>query len=247
MSREHRRHDRYRVRIDAELVVGKVRQPAQITDVSFGGLATRTYPPPPLRQLMKLNVDLPGHGPTELLAMAVFQEPAGPPRALVGQGLQLFGVSPEIRERWEHFVKGIRTGPELASGVDPSDPILPELRVRFSGPEALDDLLDRSYARGRIYVRTPVFLEPGTAVMVALVHPRSEQEHTLPAVVQSVIRRPDFEGLRVSLPRLDTPGQEALGRFVGRAPHITIDLDGGDIDDGEIDESEMEEPGPTLA
>ena len=119
----HRRYERFAVNLKATLIQGRKAIQGHVVDVSFTGLFFTTSSPPPLRDLVKIDLDMPSGGTTRLLGMAVHIVPphaAGPRRP--GVGVQLFGIGPEVRAEWDRFVGGVRSAHLKAaeSGEAPS-------------------------------------------------------------------------------------------------------------------------------
>lgn len=253
VGHEKRRHDRFVVRLPVELAVGKKTSSGETVDVSFGGLFVHTSGPPPLRQLVKVGLRLPPKDtPISLMAMAVFvEEDSGRPDR--GVGLQLFGLDPSSRERWETFVKHVRTLPRVEKVSEqrasltpiedepPSwDRVRPEIRIQVHRVEDLQRILEREVARGRIYVRTPLYLEPGRHVELQIIHPRGGRTFVLLGEVDQKVERPGFEGLRILLPEPNPEELSAFRSFIAddRPPTIDLEMDAiGDMEMLERDEA----------
>lgn len=250
MGSEKRRHDRYYVKMPVELVVGKASAPGETVDVSFGGLFLRTPHPPPARQLVKVALKLPPKDrPITLMAMAVFVEPPkSEPEHIPGVGLKLFGMDPSLQERWESFVKYVRTMPrtEVVSADRASEQpledlaarwggmLIPEIRIKMRTLDDLETILKRELQKGRMYVRTSVYLESGTQVELQLLHPNSNRTYSLTAEVDHRVEQDDFEGLRVKLPNLEGRELSQFQRFVQTGALVTIDLDSASLADPEM-------------
>jgi Tfp pilus assembly protein PilZ len=252
VSREKRRHDRYRIQLPVELSVGKKVSRGETVDVSFGGLFVRTEDPPPVRQLVKLELRAPPKDERlALMAMAVFVGPPDPASGMSGVGLQLFGLDPEVRERWEAFVKFVRTRPGTDAGSEPPaaepgaaeppswDQVRPEIRIRVGDVEHLERILQQELERRRMYVRTALYLEPGRRVELLLTHPVTGKSFSLQGEVDDKVERPGFEGLRILLPELAAEEKSALARFVREVRAPTLDLDEGALADIEALEREQ--------
>jgi hypothetical protein len=78
---------------------------AQATDISFTGMHLRVETPPPLRELVRLELLLPQGERLQITAMAVHVSLPGRGRGdVAGVGLQLFGVDPRTKARWDQLV-----------------------------------------------------------------------------------------------------------------------------------------------
>ena len=189
----------------------------------------------------------PKNDPIRLMGMAVHVvRPETARGRTPGVGVQLFGISPEVRARWDKFIMHLRVvvplpddailpepPPPMVAGL-PADHVFdtyrPELRLRFSGPEELDRLSSTSFAKAPLFVRTEVFLAAGTSVWIQLLDPFEDRTHTISAVVIEQVTQPDFIGLAVRPTQLDANGRLILGEHKTEDVYITIDLDEGWID-----------------
>lgn len=250
MGSEKRRHDRYFIELPVELSAGKARSDATSVDVSFGGLFIRTAHPPPARQLVQVKLQIPPKGKDiQLMAMAVFVESEPKQNGLTGVGLKLFGLDAELQERWESFVKHVRTIPttqQVPSGQAEEAPtdeeekpwarLLPELRIRTRTLDDLQKILHRELKKGRMYVRTGVRLESGSGVELHIVHPASQRTFVLVGQIDQRVERPGFEGFRIILPPMTKPKMEAFASFVGNGgTAVSIDVDANELGGDDLD------------
>ncbi|MEM7674680.1 MAG: PilZ domain-containing protein [Myxococcota bacterium] len=104
-----RRYERFAVNLRATMVLGKKTVDGGVVDISFNGLFFATSEPPSLRNLTKINVELPTGKTIPLLGMAVHAvQPAPSSKRRPGVGVQLFGVAPDIRALWDAYVTSVR-------------------------------------------------------------------------------------------------------------------------------------------
>lgn len=230
-----RRHARYYIDLPSLLIRGKQATRLRTLDVSFSGLFLRTDNPPPLRELVRIKLPLPGQGEEiQLLGMAVHRvEPGGAREP--GIGVYLYGVDPDTRQRWESFVREVAAGEhgeaETSQVSWPKAPeatvrdYRPELRVKVPTVDALRTIAERDLARGRTFVRTELYLEAGVSVDVLFSHPDSERTFRLGGVVLQQIRKGQLTGLGIKLSGLDDERRAAFERFVEDNVHVTVDFD----------------------
>ena len=237
---ERRRHDRYPVRLPAEIGRGKRMIAGYTQDVSLGGLYVVCSDPPPLRELVRLQIALPdGRPPLRLMCMAIHVAPGNDASgAPSGMGLQLFGNDAETKERWSRFISSVRTStpPNVVPLPRPSSAArkrIPELRI---SPRTIVDLETafRVACSGALTVRTDVCLDPGRVVELCFVHPLSKKTISLRGEVGPRIEAPGFEGLSVKLIDFSELEREQFHDFIADDVYITIEL-------------ELEEPSELLA
>ena len=109
MGANQRRYERFAVNLKATLVRGKTVVKGRVVDVSFTGLFFTTARPPPLRDLVKIDMALPDGDVIHLLGMAVhLVRPNPADKRRPGVGVQLFGIGPDVRAAWDEFVTGVR-------------------------------------------------------------------------------------------------------------------------------------------
>lgn len=231
----HRRHERYRFEAPATLVRGKNEIKLKTADVSFTGLFLPTRTPPPLRELVKIRMVLPSdQQPIELLCMAVHRVPPGGPRE-AGIGVLLYGLGPGIRARWEAFIREVRAGKHgkgptqdipwpTAPEPVPVPAYCPELRVRLPTYPALLTVRERDLERKRTFVRTDVFLEPDTPVVVLFVHPDSTRTFRIAARVLQQVRQPGVVGLALEFDVVDDAVIADFESFMEDDIHVTVDV-----------------------
>ena len=202
--------------------------------MSFHGLFLRTEDPHPLRELVKLRLHLPSDDrEIELLAMAVHRIAPGSTRR-AGIGVFLYGLDPMTKARWDAFVQQVRIGKH---GSGPTQEIdLPvaidkrprtyqtELKVRLPNVEGLIKFRDESWAKRDTTLRTELFLEPNTRVVVLLVHPDTGREFRVLGTVTQAMRTSTPKRLAL---RLDTPTEQQLEDFedfLSDDIHVTVDV-----------------------
>lgn len=118
-----RRYERFAVNLRATLVRGRQVASGRVVDVSFTGLYFATYTTSPLRDLVKIDLELQNGRTMRLLGMAVHAvRPRPGQRRRPGIGIQLFGNGPETLAEWNAFVTRVRTAhaESLETGQAPS-------------------------------------------------------------------------------------------------------------------------------
>lgn len=253
MGVEKRRHDRFPIALPATLTRGKKSGPATTVDVSLGGLFLCLPDPPPLRELVKIDIavakDKP---PLHLMGMAVFVRQPNPDKGIKGGvGVQLFGLDPDTTEKWSDFVSRVRAhnqknpkpkpvpttptpAPPPQAGPVPEKKRRVELRIQGANVEQLRGAMARCAKDGSMRVHTELHLEPETRVSLVLVHPTEERQFTFEGWVISRIHRPDFKG--VSLLLLDYAMKHAeFEQFLEEEIHVTVDVDIASIAPASVD------------
>ena len=109
-GRNNRRYERFAVNFKATLIQGKKTIRGRVVDISFTGLFFATLQVPPLRDLVKIDLELPTGATMRVLGMAVHAvRPKHNTTLRAGVGVQLFGNGPDVRAQWDDFVNAVRT------------------------------------------------------------------------------------------------------------------------------------------
>jgi len=225
----HSRRDvRYRVRIPVSLAIGKRTMSSVSQDVSLRGLFVHTDSPPSLRQLVRVDVTLPGDVKLSLNAMVVFvMPPRNDHRRPPGVGLQLYGIGREAEAVWQAFIRDLaaqhpeadRHAVELPPATAP-DPVRrrhPRLAIRLRvlprNVDALIEMWTRDVSRGGMFLETEHEMAVGDAFELDVVHPHTSATFTLPCIVRRVARGSAGRGLGVEIVDLDAHGRAAFQEF----------------------------------
>jgi hypothetical protein len=207
-------------------------------DVSEGGIFLSTDTPPPLLQLVHVQLVLPvgghalsAHGMTVHVAL-----PGNPAGRVPGIGLQFYGLDPKTREAWQAFTRHVelhyplsndQTPLSLRRGETPeplSRRLLRHTAVLERTPETLEALAEiytHDVANGSMFVPSALDIAPGATVVVSITHPTTHAPFIFQAVVARRLVAP--QGLDVELVGVDQAFREAFLDFV-RGP-INIDPD----------------------
>ena len=113
MSTEQRVDQRVRHELPISVVrIGAV-EPTTTYEVSYRGLFVRMAAAPPVRELIKLQIELPTR---ELIAHAVVARIVGADaRGLLGVGLRFFAFGDGDKRDWESYVAGLLYGCQRAA------------------------------------------------------------------------------------------------------------------------------------
>ena len=211
----HRRRDtRYSIRFPAQLVFGKKTDSLLTEDVSYGGVFLCTDSPPPLLQLVQVQLILPiGDRALKAHGMTVHVVEAGNAQSRVpGIGVQFYALDQHTRGAWEAFVRHVETSCPKAPDQSPlrlPRGVTPEpVRRRFerhtavlklspSTLEELEELYSRDVSTGSAFVPTMLKLPVGTRVVVHVSHPVSGQPFLLEASVLHRTEEPAGLGLEL--------------------------------------------------
>lgn len=91
----------------------------QTTNVSHHGVHIITDNPPPMRQLVQLNIDLGSYGSVEVMGMVAWHrfgdEDDGGPSGLPGMGIEFFALPAGDKERWTQFIHALQAAGEVGT------------------------------------------------------------------------------------------------------------------------------------
>jgi hypothetical protein len=102
MDLDNRRRDqRTRISLTARIVVRGGEIPVEMVDASVRGLFLRMDEAPPIRQLLKLAVDMPsGTRVYHAVVVRIVEDQMGH----AGVGLRFFALNGENKSEWESFI-----------------------------------------------------------------------------------------------------------------------------------------------
>ncbi len=100
-SNTKRRDVRARISLPLFCIRRGESEPLRMIDASYRGLFVRMKSPPPVRELLKLRVDLPTR---PLLTHGVVVRIVEDHLGFAGVGLRFFALSGQDRIDWEHFI-----------------------------------------------------------------------------------------------------------------------------------------------
>jgi hypothetical protein len=236
LARDQRKWERYPCRATVKIAWGKQVLEGESEDVSFTGLFVATDRPPPLRQLLTVDINHSTLGEIRILAMAVHQAQPVPGRRQ-GIGIQLFGNDPSTKTRWESFVQKARMAwggapvenrPAPSSSILTSNKARPEIRLAFVSPTALRAFVVERLVKGPVSIATDLFLVPGSEVRLALTHFETGRCVGIDAVVGVDAEDAAPGSLRIQAIKLDRNRAEELVRLPEQEPsldiHVTLDL-----------------------
>ena len=208
-SRERRRDRRYPYRVKLVLTRNGKELVARTEDVSFTGIFYRTDTPIPERQLVRLRLTLPSEGGDfTVMGMVARNVPARaglPP----GVGIQFYALSVADRRRWTAFIRfvasaapepvappapavapgtGLALAPEPSTEPEPVRRSFPRyaaaLQVQLHSVDDLRTFYTRNVSKGGLFLATTLPVAEGTTLKVSVVHPRTQEQFTLQAVVR---------------------------------------------------------------
>jgi hypothetical protein len=229
MPARNRRDTRYSIRFPAQLTMGRRTFSLLTEDVSLGGVFLGTDEPPPLHQLVSVQLVLPigdhalrAHGMTVHVVA-----PGGSRDKVLGIGVQFYALDQATRESWETFVRHVeesypeskdQTPLRLPRGITPQ-PIRRRferhtavLRVEPASQTELVRLYDEEISTGRLALTSRMELAPGTRVLVHVAHPTTGKPFLIEALVEERTLAPP--GLRVGLLGTDHAFKEAFLDYV---------------------------------
>jgi len=247
----HRRRDsRYSIQFPVQLLHARRPHSLVTEDVSEGGIFLATDAPPPLMQLVQVQLVLPigdhalsAHGMTVHVVL-----PANPLGRVPGIGVQFYALDRATRDAWEAFTRYVaanfpratdQTPLRLQRGVTP-EPLSRRfghhkavLELKPATLEALEAIYTDDVPTGGLSIRTLVHVELGANVVVHVTHPISRAPFLFEARVKHRLDAP--RGLRVELLGVDTQFRAEFLDFV-RGPVVVEEEIGVEDEDVETDE-----------
>jgi hypothetical protein len=228
---ENRREPRFTIRLPATLLRGK-REALRLetADVSVHGLFLRTDEPPPLRQLVKVEIILPATGRRLLLhGMVVFVRKVPDGGMPVGIGVQLVGLDGELLATWDEFVRSLAPRHsaslrrlEQAADAETAHPLRrrlervgAELRLRFRTIRDLVAFAGGEVAEQERFVATDLPLPIGMRLRLVAEHPETRASFALDATVRRRAREAETNGVALDFAPMDAARRAALAAFAG--------------------------------
>ncbi|MFH1811339.1 MAG: PilZ domain-containing protein [Pseudomonadota bacterium] len=215
---------RYPCEIDVELHLQQQRLSARTVDVSRHGLFVSMAEPPAENRVVFLTLMVPGE---KLETMAVVtHRKLEPSRDERGAGFKFFAMSQEALQRWESFLASLGSGHSVLPQPQGEDRIGAAVATFFIQLDSAMDMFnffERHVARGEIVRVTPPVRELGAEVTILFVHPTTQEEFSLKALVEELYAdNPLRMGIR--FPPLDPELRRAFLRFLG--PSAVVGSDG---------------------
>jgi hypothetical protein len=233
MSAQRRRDVRYAIQFPAQLTIGKRTLSLLTGDVSYGGVFLRTDAPPPLQQLVGVQLVLPiGDRALGVHGMTVrVVRPENPSGYNPGIGVQFYALDQATRDSWESFIRHVEERYPKATDQAPlrlPRGFTPEpIRRRFERHTAvlkmepvtqreLEEIYTQGVCTGSMFVPTRLELRPGARVIVYVDHPSSGQPFLLEAVVVDRVESPPapIAGLGLALQGVDQRCKDEFSDFV---------------------------------
>jgi len=194
----------------------------QTADVSRHGLFLATPTPARERQLLILRIPLPDGGhPIDVMASvarAIPEELAHERSLKPGMGVNFFALTEENKERWENYLASLRglevPKPQAQGNNRPTFLLQPKDHERLRLFEA------RELALGSMFLRTPVLRRVGESLRLVLLHPVSDEEFPLLALVVRVSDGSGTEpkGMVLDFKALDRAQRTEFHEFVEHLP-----------------------------
>lgn len=213
-TRNNRRAPRISSRLDVVLKFPERDQRYQTHDISYVGVFIECPDPLPLRKLIRFQAKLDGGDvPVELIGVVAHRinsadaVETGRP---TGMGLQLFGISQEMRETWREFVHGeYEKDPAMLEEITSMDQ--PRLKLRFPNTQEMQTFARDHVATGQVFIRSADLYQQGACIKVEAIHPDNGQSILLDAEVVEFIEAPrNNRGMRLSFPDPEAATQTLL-------------------------------------
>ena len=241
-GRNRRRDTRYTIQVPVTLVLGRKTYVLRTEDVSFRGVFLRTDDPPALRQLVKIEIELPGGAPFRTAAMAVWTVPVGNAAGRdPGVGLQFYGAGKDDMAMWEKFIARLKQEASLPKAAKPAAPepirrkharFTASFKVRPRNVDRLMEMYTRDISAGGMFLVTKQEVPAEAVIKLDVVHPESEAIFELSSVVR---RQVPGQGIGVEFVDMDDVRREEFYHFIHSGiPELDEDLDLVDEDDPDL-------------
>ncbi len=225
---ERRRDRRLEFQQVATLVRGRTTSIVLTADVGFRGIQLHTDAPPPLRELVRVRLQLPPDGREfEVHGMAVWtaQPEAGVEKP--GAGIQFFAVPHDVQLAWNDFIHWLattrpeparpaapveETPPSVARRIHPR--VVAELQVRLQTSRGPQLLSTQSVSPRGMFLTTPRKLKVGSRVKLEILHPGTGAALPVEAVVRHRGERARQAGVGVVFVGLDEQRRDQLMELV---------------------------------
>lgn len=238
MSRENRRFPRFAVSIPVLLKRKGVVQTLVTSDVSRHGAFILTDDARGERELVQLVFQT-AAGDVDAMCMVARVIRPGSDRP-PGLGVDLFALAKDAKDRWEAFVHDLKVrgaaGPSTKPAPPPPAPATRREHVRHAAcflvklrdKGELVEMVTKDIGRGGTFLRTPLLREVGEVVDLVLVHPETDDEFHLEAMVVRAIDHdvPSERGMGLRFAALDAPTTAKLHAFIDTGvEHVELVVD----------------------
>jgi hypothetical protein len=223
VTRENRRFPSYAASIPVLLKRKGVAATLVTSDVSRHGAFVLTDDARGERELVQLVFRTPA-GDVDAMCMIarVIRPGAGRPPGL---GVDLFALAKDAKDRWESFVRDLKVrgvgGPVPAPAPEPATR-REHVRhaacflVKLRDKGELVEMATKDIGRGGTFLRTPLLREVGEVVEIVLVHPETDDEYRIDAMVVRAVDHdtPSERGLGLRFAALDAEQTARLHAFI---------------------------------
>jgi hypothetical protein len=215
-AKNNRREPRVKAEIPVTLRMPRGVRQYVTANISYRGIFILSTEPLPLRKLVRFEATLrEGEEPLLMLGLVahrINRVDAAERQTEPGMGLQLFGSSPECRERWRDYVRErYDRDPSARQQVRMRE--LPHLRMRFNKPQDIVQLASEAFPRGPVLVRSAELHPAGSHLLLDLIHPGNGQVLSVETIVYDVNESRAKRGMRVTL----AEPQESIAQIVAFA------------------------------
>ncbi len=213
-NHNNRRAPRITRRLDVLLKFPERHQRYQTHDISYVGVFIECPDPLPLRKLIRFQANLDNSDqPVELIGVVAHRinsadaVETGRP---TGMGLQLFGISKEMRDTWREFVHGeYEKDPAMLEEIAMKEQ--PRLKLRFPNMQEMHTFAKDHVATGQVFIRSSDLYPQGARIKVEAIHPEHGQSILLDAEVTEFIEAPrNQRGMRLQFSDPESASQTLL-------------------------------------
>ena len=216
IDRPARREDRYAVRFPVRLAWNRRSHVSMVEDVSFRGMRIRAAATPALRELVRIDLELPDAKVAlsmhAMVAHITRHEGCEQPAI----GLQFYGVGEEELVCWQEFVRRVR---QRGAGAPDLDAVSFITEVEPKTPTELELVRIRASVGSVMFLETELDVAVGRPLHTAVVHPEDRgRMFLLEGVVSERVDEPSRRGMVVHFNRLDVHKQDQMKNFTSRHP-----------------------------
>jgi Tfp pilus assembly protein PilZ len=201
-------------------------------EVGYRGMFLITDRPPDERQLIKLEVHLPGGTRISAPAMVAWRRPSSDVQGRPsGAGVQFYGIGREETAVWQRYVSRLVEEAQLRAsqgGRPPTTASEPEggrrrhhrtpatFRISSRSLARLHQIYARDVSRGGMFILTEYLVPVGERIQVDVVHPDTHETFVLDCLVRRAVRDGGRTGLGVEFMGMDDARRDQFQRFIER-------------------------------
>lgn len=225
---ERRRFTRIKAAVPVLLVRKQGVEALLTANLSRYGAFIRTDAPCDVGSMVHLRFIPPGEPEFDVVCRVVRARSDKSP----GMGVDFFSLSREAKDGWRDYVESMARRIQKEGALDDDRNLLAPIRrahprteacymVRFSNADAVQAFMSKDISAGGIRLEGKIEQDIGSPLMIAIVHPNSEEEFELHATLARVEYSPPAFALAFS--DLSAEKRAQLRQFLATGAHIFDD------------------------